>query len=118
MTVPIAKAQNPADTGDTGIVCGSGGVDMPGCNKLDSGPNDITQKLLPKMTVGFVAFVALASVITLMISGIFYLSSLGNEEKIKKASKMIYYSLLGLFIAIFSYAIIQIVINLEFTGAS
>lgn len=57
----------------------------------------------------FIQYIAAIAVIALMISGIFYLLSGGEEEKANKAKKAIIWSLAGVFISISAWAIIWVV---------
>jgi hypothetical protein len=92
--------------------CGDGSVNLPGCKTSTITTIGID---LPNFISKLVIYVGIAAIITLMVSGLYYLTSLGNEEKTKKANKMIFYSIFGLVIAVFSYVIIQIVVNLQFS---
>jgi hypothetical protein len=94
----------------------SNNVALPGCDKYyETNIDPIKNNLLTTVISRLVIYVGIAAIITLMVSGLYYLISLGNEEKTKKANKMIFYSIFGLVIAVFSYVIIQIVVNLQFS---
>ncbi|QQR84118.1 hypothetical protein IPJ72_02910 [Candidatus Peregrinibacteria bacterium] len=54
------------------------------------------------------------AVILLIIGGIRYITSLGNQERMDGAKKTIQYALIGLFVVILSYAIVNNVIDLIF----
>ena len=64
-----------------------------------------------KKTVGFVGMLAF---LMLVISGIRYITSYGNEETAGAAKKMVIYSLVALLLALFSYAIVYIIVTLQF----
>ncbi len=97
-------------------VCGDGTIDLPGCKTItpSTAPEHAANKLMPKLIPAFIGFGGAIAVIMLMVSGIRYLISLGNDDQVKKAQKMMFYALLGLGFALISYIIVQIVINLEF----
>jgi hypothetical protein len=97
-------------------VCDGNGVALPGCDQYyETNIDPIKNNLLTTVISRLVVYAGIAAIITLMVSGLYYLISLGNEEKTKKANKMIFYSIFGLVIAVFSYVIIQIVVNLQFS---
>jgi hypothetical protein len=51
------------------------------------------------------------SVLVLVIAGIFYTTSMGDESIIKKAKNALIYSIIGLIVAVLSYAIVNFVIG-------
>jgi hypothetical protein len=73
-----------------------------------------TEVILPNWTKGIVGFVATLSLLMLIISGFRYLTSYGNEETAGAAKKMAIYSLVALLLALFSYTIVSIIVNIEF----
>lgn len=54
------------------------------------------------------------AVFFLILGGIRYIASIGNQERMDGAKKTIQYALLGLVVVIFSYAIITNIIDLIF----
>lgn len=64
-----------------------------------------------------IGWAAALSVIFLIIGGYQYLTAVGNEEQIKVAHKTLIWSLVGIFLAMFSFAIVQIVVNIQFEKA-
>lgn len=94
------------------IVCGQGGVDLPGCKPGASGTTlpDVITRLIP----GNIAFMGVYAVIMIMVAGIMYIVSLGNDEKEKKARKIIYFSIFGILIGMLAYILVQITLNLRF----
>lgn len=68
--------------------------------------------LVPNLLYGFIGFIAISSVVVLIISGIMFLTAYGSEETVGTAKKAATYAIVGLLIAIFSYAIVKIVVNL------
>jgi len=74
----------------------------------------VINKILPTWTQGMIGFTAALTFLMMVISGFRYLTSYGNEEAATSAKKMLLYSSLGLLLAIFSYAIVSIIINIKF----
>ena len=60
----------------------------------------------------FIQYVAVFAVIVLMISGIMYLVSGWEEEKVKKAKTWIMWSLIGVVLSISAWTIINIINNI------
>lgn len=71
------------------------------------------ETILPRWTTGMVGFIGMLAFLMLVISGIRYLTSYGNDEAAGNAKKMIIYSLAGLLIAIFAYTIVAIITNIK-----
>lgn len=61
-----------------------------------------------KAGLGIVGSLALA---TFILGGFFWVTSAGNEEKIKKGKDMILWASFGLAVIFFSYALVTFVIN-------
>ncbi len=72
--------------------------------------------VLPKMAVYIIGFVGGLSLLFLIIGGARFAMSYSNEEDIGNAKNQVIYALVGLLIALLSYAIVAIVINLKFEG--
>lgn len=65
----------------------------------------------------FLYIIGIIAVIMLIFGGFQYLTSAGNQEKVKSAKNTILYAIIGLVIAIFAYAIINWVITQTGDGA-
>lgn len=61
-----------------------------------------------------IGWTAALAVVFLVIGGYQYLTAVGNEEQIKSAHKTITWSLAGLLLALLAFAIVQILVNIEF----
>jgi len=70
-------------------------------------------KILPKWAVSLTGFTGMASFLMLVVSGIRYMTLYGSDEGAGKAKKMIIYSIVGLLISIFAYAIVSIIVNIK-----
>jgi hypothetical protein len=69
------------------------------------------------MLIKIVLFVSGAlAVLFVIIGGIMYLTSAGNEEQATKGKKTITYALVGIIIIILSYVIVNVVVNLVNCG--
>lgn len=76
----------------------------------------LTETLLPRYAVGLIGFVSMAALVFLVIAGVRFATAYGNEEAVETAKKQIIYSILALLIALLSYTIVSIIINLKFEG--
>lgn len=73
----------------------------------------ITETLLPNMTKNFIAFAGAAALLFLIIGAIQLLTAYGNDEKIATGKKTITYAIVGLVIALLSYAIVSIISSVQ-----
>jgi FtsH-binding integral membrane protein len=71
--------------------------------------NYIGGTLLPNVTTTIIAAAGAAAVLFIIIGGIQMLTAYGSDEKIGKAKKTITWAIVGLLIAILSYAIVSII---------
>lgn len=69
--------------------------------------------LIPKLTVLVTGLAAGLAFLFLVIGGVRFATSYGNDQLIESAKKQIMYALIGLVLAIMSYVIITIIINLK-----
>lgn len=74
----------------------------------------LTESLLPKYAVGLIGFVSMAALVFLVIAGVRFATAYGNEEAVETAKKQVIYSIVALLIALLSYTIVSIIINLKF----
>lgn len=73
-------------------------------------------RILPKMAIGMVGFMGITAILFLIVGGVRFATSYGNDEAIEKAKHQIMYSLIGLLIALLAYTIVSIVINIRYEG--
>lgn len=88
------------------VECGG----LPGCSSAaasGSGVYDILGNIIALL----IKYIAIIAVIAVMIGGIMYLISSGDEEKTKKAKNIIIWALVGVFISISAWSIINILNN-------
>lgn len=76
----------------------------------------LANKILPKFAVNFIGFIGSTALVFLIIGGVRFSMAYGNEEAVEKAKNQVIYALVGLMIALLSYAIVSIIVNLKFTG--
>lgn len=72
-----------------------------------------TQTFIPKIFGWFIASVGVFGLIFILIGGIQFLTSYGNEQGIETAKKTVMYAVVGTIIALLSYTIITIISNLH-----
>jgi hypothetical protein len=78
--------------------------------------NFLVKRALPAFAVGTVGFVGGLSLIFLVIAGVRFAVSYGNEEAIEKAKNQAIYALIGLLIAMLSYTVVAIISNIAVVG--
>lgn len=100
------------------VDCGGGGGGanaLPGCN-ADINWRVILSNVVPTV-INFVIFaVAIISFAFLVKGGIEMITALGQEEKMKKAVQSMVTSIVGLVLALLSYAIVAAVVSLKIFG--
>ena len=95
--------------------------EMLGCDR--AADSDITRHWLfdtgiPNWIEWMILFAAGSSVVAIIIGGIMFLVSIGNEELQGKGKKTIILASVGLLIAMLSFAIVKIIENISFPGVS
>lgn len=76
----------------------------------------LTDTILPRYTIMLIGFVGSLALIYLVIGGVRFATAYGNDEATQKAKEQVIYALIAFILALLSYAIITIVINLKFEG--
>ena len=74
----------------------------------------ITGKFLPGITNSIVVFLLGISVIMFVIAGVIYLVSAGDTDMTKKAKDTMIWTVIGIFVVAFAYAIVKFVTNIDF----
>lgn len=80
-----------------------------------SAKENLAQNFIPNLTQAFIGFSGVAAFFGLLYGGIRYITAYGKEENVTSAKKIAIYSLVGLIIAIFSYAIVSIITKIKIT---
>lgn len=79
-------------------------------DNIDS--SDIVWEVWWNIISTFIQYIAVIAVISLMLSGIMYLLSAWEEEKVKKAKNWIIWSLVWVFLSVFAYSIVWFINNM------
>lgn len=82
-----------------------------GASSVCSAKGDNAQSLVQKVVNALLWFVSAASVIAIVVGGIRYVTSNGDEGRIKTAKNTILYAVIGLAVAILGQAIVLLVTN-------
>ncbi|MCK5413412.1 MAG: hypothetical protein KAI57_03475 [Candidatus Pacebacteria bacterium] len=72
-------------------------------------PNDFTAAIV-NMTNWILGFVTLIAVLMIIWGGVLYLTSAGDDSRAENGKKTITYALIGLVVAGFAYAIVQVIV--------
>jgi len=86
-------------------------------NNADSAENDFGGRLLPLFTTIVISACAGASVLFIIIGAVEMLTAYGNDEKISAGKKTITFAIVGLVIAMLSYAIVTIISSINLNPA-
>ncbi|MEK7545058.1 MAG: hypothetical protein AAB551_02910 [Patescibacteria group bacterium] len=75
--------------------------------------NYLPNVIAPHFTKIFITFAGILAFFGLLVSGVLYIMAYGEEGTITKAKTIAQWSLIGLLISIFSYAIVSIVTSIK-----
>ncbi len=79
--------------------------------EVDDDEEGTIEGILSNVASFMLTATAVIAVPAVLIWGVMFILSLGDESKMKNAKTMLFYIWLGIFIALASYAIIQLVIS-------
>lgn len=82
----------------------------------DGARRSLVDTILPYFGVMMVGIVGTVSLLFLLVAGVRFSMAYGNDEAIQKAKDQAMYALIGLVLAILSYAIVRIVTNIRYEG--
>jgi amino acid transporter len=68
--------------------------------------------IIIKMIDFLLGFAALIAVLFIIYAGILYVTSSGNQDRVKNAKNALTYSIIGLVVIILSYFLVQLIINM------
>ncbi len=102
----------------TGIVCGEGGITIPGCVNDTVSYESVRTKFFPNYSIFQVGFIGVIAIIVIVMAGVFLVTSMGDPGKKKKAMGMVYNALIAIIVAMLAYVIVQLVVGLDFTVTS
>lgn len=77
-------------------------------------PEFLTDELVPQIANFLLGAVLSVSVIMIIVGGIMFIYSAGDQEKRTKGRDFIIYSLMGVVIAMLAYAVVQIVLSIDY----
>ena len=83
--------------------------ESPLCVKSKS---DTIPQIIQKVINGLLFVLGAVTVIVIIFSGVFYTTSLGDPKLVEKAKNTLFYGVVGLIVAIMSYAIVNFVIGI------
>ncbi len=81
------------------------------CNPLDGTVSSIPDAIIVVIKY-LLSIIGIITLIFIVISGIKYVTSSGNEEKIKSAKESFNSSVLGLMLALMAYVILEVIVGI------
>ena len=78
------------------------------CNPIEGKVSTLSDAVIV-VTLYLLSLIGLISLLFIVIAGIRYMSSAGNEEKMKSAKDGFYSALLGLSVALMAYGILSVI---------
>jgi hypothetical protein len=91
----------------------SGGI-LPGPGDTEDGTEYMVNKFITKFVNGSLIFLFSLGTLMLIIGGIMFLVSSGDSEILTKAKDTIFWGIVGITLAVMSYAIVKFVVGLDF----
>lgn len=93
--------------------CTDGEDDLSNPKPPEKIEQNIWLDVISSLIAEVIKYIAVIAVLSLMISGIMYMVSWGDEEKTKRAKNWIIWSLLWVFLSISAFWIIKVINNLS-----
>ena len=78
------------------------------CNPIEGKVSTLSDAVIV-VTLYLLSFIGLISLLFIVLAGIRYMSSSGNEEKMKSAKDAFYSAVLGLSVALMAYGILSVI---------
>jgi len=75
---------------------------------------DIMTDFIPQLIRQLFRFAYLAILVSLVVSGIMWITAMDNEDKVTKAKHIIYYSLIGFAFVTLAFAIVRAITDIDF----
>lgn len=79
----------------------------------DAGKKYVGESILPAVVQFFIFAAGIGSLVFMIIGAIKYMTAYGNEESMGEAKRTIIFAVVGFLIAIFSYAIVALIISIK-----
>lgn len=92
------------------------GAILPGPGNSAYGMSYVRDVFLPNLTNWVVSLVLAGSVVVVVAAGIMYATANGNQETSDKARETVVWGVIGVVITALSYAIVRIVITINYLG--
>ncbi len=83
---------------------------MPAVAEYPGVPEDLDNAVI-NATNWLLGFVAMIAVLAIVWGGVNYIGSVGDEERVRTAKKTISYGIIGVVIAGFAYAIVNVIVT-------
>ena len=87
---------------------------LPGPKDGSTAKNYLVGNFLPNLTNGFLIFIMVLGVGFLVAAGFMWIFSAGNQELSSRALRTVIWTIIGLVVAVISYLLVQIIINISF----
>lgn len=110
-SVPVGVSAAGPDPASEGLCRGTGGVwSKDGCVSANANNNDL-QSLIKTIVNVLIFLGAAVAVIMIVIGGMRYVTSGGDQNSVKTAKNTILYAIIGLIVMILAYAAVDFVLN-------
>lgn len=112
VAVPLAVSAAPVDSASSKALCeGSGGTWNSGANSCGIPNTKSFPQQLAEITNLLLFIIGAIAVIMIIIGGIRYVTSSGDQAQTKSAKDTILYAVIGLVVAFMAYAIVNFVVG-------
>jgi len=78
--------------------------------------NIFINRILPYLAIGMIGMGGGMALLFIIIGGVRFATSYGNEENIKKAKEQVIYAIVGFLVALLSYTIVTAVTRIDLVG--
>lgn len=96
---------------------------LPGAKDIAAQPDeesvphgDIIEDFIPQFIRLLMRFASLAVFISFVVSGVMFVMAFGNEDRVTKAKRMLYWTLVGFAFVTLAFALIKAVTDIDFFG--
>lgn len=73
----------------------------------------VAQKLLPGVSSAFTVVLFALGVVMIIVAGVFFVISSGDSENKDKAKNILLWTIVGIVVAVLSYALVRLVVGLD-----
>jgi len=96
---------------------------LPGAKDIAAQPDeesvphgDIIEDFIPQFIRLLMRFASLAVFVSFVVSGVMFVIAFGNEDRVTKAKRMLYWTLIGFAFVTLAFALIKAVTDIDFFG--